>query len=47
VGFFACFLLYIGASNSLPQAHSNKSIAFTLALTVLGVVFAFVVTRFV
>ena len=47
MGFFACFLLYIGASNSLPQAHSNKSIAFTLALTVLGVVFAFVLTRLV
>ncbi len=46
-GFFAGFLLYIGASDILPQAHSNKSTAFTLALTVLGVVFAFVVTRFV
>ena len=40
-------LLYIGASYILPQAHSNKSTAFTLALTVLGVVFAFIVTRFV
>jgi ZIP family zinc transporter len=47
LGFFAGFLLYIGASEILPQAHSNKSTVFTLALTVLGVVFAFVVTRFV
>jgi zinc transporter ZupT len=46
LGFFAGFLLYIGASDILPQAHSNKSTAFTLALTVLGVLFAFVVTRF-
>jgi zinc transporter ZupT len=47
LGFFAGFLLYIGASDILPQAHSNQSTALTLALTVLGVVFAFVVTRFV
>src|SRR6266853_1027271 len=47
LGFFAGFLLYIGASDILPQAHSNKSSALTLVLTVLGVVFAFVVTRFV
>ena len=47
LGFFAGFLLYIGASDILPQAHSNKSTAFTLTLTVLGVVFAFVVSRFV
>ena len=31
--FFAGFLLYIGASDILPQAHCNKSTAFTLALT--------------
>ena len=47
LGFFAGFLLYIGASDILPQAHSNKSTSFTLVLTVLGVVFAFAVTRFV
>jgi ZIP family zinc transporter len=47
LGFFASFLLYIGASDILPQAHSNKSSTLTLALTVVGVVFAFVVTRFV
>ena len=47
LGFFAGFLLYIGASDILPQAHSNKSSTLTLALTVVGVVFAFIVTRFV
>jgi zinc transporter ZupT len=47
LGFFAGFLLYIGASDILPQAHSNKSTALTLALTVLGVAFAFGVTPFV
>jgi zinc transporter ZupT len=47
LGFFAGFLLYIGASDILPQAHSNKSTSLTLALTVLGVVFAFVVTHLV
>ena len=47
LGFFAGFLLYIGASDILPQAHSDKSTPLTIILTVLGVVFAFVVTRFV
>ena len=46
LGFFAGFLLYIGASDILPQAHSSRSTAFTLVLTVLGVLFAFAVTRF-
>ena len=46
LGFFAGFLLYIGASDILPQAHSDKSTTFTLVLTILGVVFAFLVTRF-
>src|SRR6266496_3207409 len=47
LGFFAGFLLYIGASDILPQAHSNRSTTLTLALTVLGVVSTVVVTRFV
>lgn len=47
LGFFAGFLLYIGASYILPQAHSNKSTPLTIVLTVLGVAFAFVITRFV
>jgi zinc transporter ZupT len=46
LGFFAGFLLYIGASAILPEAHSKHSSYTTIALTVLGVVFMFVVTRF-
>ena len=47
LGFFAGFLLYIGASDILPQAHSKDSSRVTIGLTVLGTVFMFVVTRFV
>jgi ZIP family zinc transporter len=47
LGFFAGFLLYIGASDILPEAHSERSTYMTIGLTVLGVLFAFIVTRFV
>ena len=47
LGFFAGILLYISASNLLPQAHSGKSSNRGVALTLLGVVFMFLVTRFV
>lgn len=47
LGFFAGFLLYIGASDILPQAHEKKSSLFTVLLTTLGVAFMFLVTRFV
>lgn len=46
LGFFAGFLLYIGASDILPQAHSRHSSRITIALTVIGALFMFVVTRF-
>jgi len=46
LGFFAGFLLYIGASEILPEAHSRHSSYTTIALTVLGTVFIFIVTRF-
>jgi ZIP family zinc transporter len=46
LGFFAGFLLYIGASDILPEAHSEKSSMATVALTVCGTIFAFLVTRF-
>lgn len=36
LGFFAGFLLYIGASEILPEAHADKSSYQTLGLTVLG-----------
>lgn len=46
LGFFAGFLLYIGASDILPQAHSKGSSRSTIGMTILGTVFIFVVTRF-
>lgn len=47
LGFFAGFLLYIGASEILPEAHSKHSSYSTIALTILGAAFIFLVTRFV
>lgn len=46
LGFFAGFLLYIGASDILPEAHADHPSQLTLALTVLGTAFIFLVTRF-
>ncbi len=45
LGFFAGFLLYIGASDILPQAHSENSSRKTIALTILGAIFMFLITR--
>lgn len=47
LGFFAGFLLYIGASDLLPEAHSEHSSWKMIGLTVLGVLFIFIVTRFI
>ena len=47
LGFFAGFLLYISTSDILPEAHSEHPSRLTMALTVLGAIFMFVVTRFV
>lgn len=47
LGFYAGFLLYIGASDILPQAHDEKSSRITIGLTILGVAVMFAVTRFV
>ena len=46
LGFFAGFLLYIGASEILPEAHSKRSSYKTIALTILGAALMFAVTRF-
>lgn len=46
LGFFAGFLLYIGASEILPEAHSKHSSYVTIGLTIIGAVFMFVVTQF-
>ncbi len=48
LGFFAGFLLYIGASDILPEAHSQNQSSTTLsliALTCLGAAFIFVVAH--
>lgn len=47
LGFFAGFILYISASNLLPQAHATASSKKSISLTILGVIFMFVITRFV
>ncbi|MDP3052454.1 MAG: ZIP family metal transporter [bacterium] len=47
LGFFAGFLLYIGASDILPEAHSKHSSFKIIGLTLLGVIFIFIVTRFI
>lgn len=47
LGFFAGFLLYIGASEILPEAHSKHSSYQTIFLTIVGAAFIFVVTRFI
>jgi ZIP family zinc transporter len=45
LGFFAGFLLYIGASDILPEAHSKNSSLKLIGLTILGVVLIFLVSR--
>lgn len=46
LGFFMGFLLYIGASDLLPEAHSKHSSWRMLGLTILGAAFIFTVSRF-
>jgi zinc transporter ZupT len=46
LGIFAGFLMYIGASDILPQAHSQHSSVSTIMLTLLGALFIFIITRF-
>ena len=45
LGFFAGFLLYIGVSDILPEAHSKNSSMKTVMMTILGVLFIFLITR--
>jgi ZIP family zinc transporter len=47
LGFFAGLILYIAASNLLPQAHTASSSKRSIGLTTLGAVFMLIVTRFV
>ena len=46
LGFFAGFLLYIGAADLLPEAHSQHSSYKLIGLTLLGIGSIFLVTRF-
>ena len=45
LGFFAGFLLYIGASEILPQAHSKFSSRLTILVTLLGTTFMYLIVR--
>lgn len=45
LGFFAGFLLYIGAADILPEAHAHHSSRWTILMTVSGVTLIFLVTR--
>jgi len=47
LGFFGGFLMYIGASDILPQAHSKHSSLKMIGLTAAGLLFVFLVSRFV
>jgi ZIP family zinc transporter len=47
LGFFAGFILYIAASNILPQAHSEEFSRKSILLTIMGTLFMLIVTRFV
>lgn len=45
LGFFTGFLLYIGASDILPEAHAKHPSRLTLLLTIAGTFFIFLVSR--
>ncbi|MDX6204945.1 MAG: zinc and cadmium transporter, partial [Frankiales bacterium] len=45
LGVFAGFLLYIGASDVLPEAHAEHPSRLTLVLTVLGAALMYVVIK--
>ena len=47
LGFFAGFLLYVGASDILPEAHSQHSSVKTILLTILGALLIYLVSRVV
>ncbi len=47
LGFFTGFLLYISASDLLPEAHSKHSSYKLIGLTALGIIFIFFITRLI
>jgi len=44
LGYFSGFLLYIGASDILPEAHSKHSSISTILMTIAGIVLIFIVS---
>jgi len=47
LGFFAGFLLYMGASDILPEAHRGKHSWKPLAATIGGIIFIFAVVQII
>jgi ZIP family zinc transporter len=47
LGFFAGFLLYIGATDILPEAHSKNSSYKTIFLTILGAGLIFIISQLI
>lgn len=47
LGFFAGFMIYIGAADILPEAHSKGSSRKTIGLTALGAIFMLIITRLI
>jgi zinc transporter ZupT len=47
LGFFAGFLLYISLSDILPEAHRAQSSYRTIAMTVTGILFIFIITKLI
>lgn len=47
LGFFGGFLVYIGASDILPEAHSSRSSFKLIGLTILGLFVTFIVSRII
>ncbi|HEX5447596.1 MAG TPA: ZIP family metal transporter [Candidatus Saccharimonadales bacterium] len=45
LGFFAGFILYISASNLLPEAHTRGRSRSSVGLTILGTAIMFIITR--
>lgn len=47
LSFFSGFLLYIGASHILPEAHRDGSSVWTVLLTIFGAALSFALSAFV
>ena len=47
LGIFAGFLLYIGSSDILPEAHSKRSSWITVGMTVFGSLLTYVVLSYI